>query len=91
MDYFVVHFICYGKESASSSVSDADRYVIIRKLLHSNFNIAPVSICQEEIQTYIGFFFLKVTYTRYDVTLLIDETDFMATWTGHERRFVFQS
>jgi hypothetical protein len=41
-----MHSICYGIECAPSSVSDVDRYVIIRTLLDYIFNILPVLIRQ---------------------------------------------
>jgi hypothetical protein len=37
--------IRYGNECAASSVSDVDRYVIIRKLQDSISNIFPILIC----------------------------------------------
>jgi hypothetical protein len=36
--------ISYGNEGAPSSISDLDRYVILRNLLHSIFNILPIFI-----------------------------------------------
>jgi hypothetical protein len=50
----LLNFICYGNEATSSSASDIDRYVIIRNLLNSAFDILPVFIPWWEIETYEG-------------------------------------
>jgi hypothetical protein len=39
-----VYSICYEDEGPSYTVSDVDRYVIIRKLLQTIFNMFPVFI-----------------------------------------------
>jgi hypothetical protein len=38
---YIVYFIYYGNEGTSSAGSDADRYVIIKKLLGFIFEIIP--------------------------------------------------
>jgi hypothetical protein len=50
--YYTARSVCYGKEGASSSVSDVDDYVIIRKLFVSTFNVLSVFICRCKFRTY---------------------------------------
>jgi hypothetical protein len=40
----LIYSICYGNKGVSSSVCDADRYVIIRKLLDSILSKHPLFI-----------------------------------------------
>jgi hypothetical protein len=57
--------VCYGKEDGSSSVSGVDRYMIIRKLFGSTFNVLPVFIYRCEIRIYChvyGFDYRRVLY-----------------------------
>lgn len=64
--------ILLSEQSLSSSVSDMDGYVIVRKVLDSVLNIFPLFICWWEIQAYTGCFFLKVADTWYDTPWLIE-------------------
>jgi hypothetical protein len=48
----------YEKEGSSSALSDLDRYVVIRKLLHFTYHIILVLISKWEIQTYLQRTFL---------------------------------
>jgi hypothetical protein len=50
--YYAARSVCYGIEDASSSVSDVDRYIIIRILLDSTFKVLPVFIRRCEIRTH---------------------------------------
>jgi hypothetical protein len=56
--YMFLYSIYYENEGGSWPVSGVDRYVIIRKLLDSIFNIIPVLIRRWDIQTYLHRFFL---------------------------------
>jgi hypothetical protein len=49
---YLVYPVYYGKKRASSSVSDVDFYVIIRKLLDSVLKTLPAFIRWREIQIY---------------------------------------
>jgi hypothetical protein len=57
--------VCYGSEGASSSVSDVDRYVILRKLL--NWNILYFCILVPE-----GNSLSKVAYIWLDQVRKVD-------------------
>jgi hypothetical protein len=77
---YILHFlysVCYGNEVASSSDSEVERYVIIRNLSHSIFDILSVFICRREIQTYLhsNVFSCKVAYKWYDVPWRIEQMD----------------
>lgn len=68
-----VYSICYGDETASSSVTYEDCYVIIMASLYSVFNICPIFMRRWEIQTHTHkqktYFLRNVTYSMYDVPL----------------------
>jgi hypothetical protein len=51
--YARIYSILYMNEPTSSSVSDANRDVIIRDLIDSIFKILPVFTCRWEMQTYV--------------------------------------
>jgi hypothetical protein len=53
-----INFIYYGKDDASSSVSDVGRHVITRRLLDSIFNILLVFVSRCEMQTFLHRTFL---------------------------------
>jgi hypothetical protein len=55
----LLYSVYCGSEGASSSFNDVDGYVVIRKLLDSNWNIHPVFVRRWEIQTYIYRAFLQ--------------------------------
>jgi hypothetical protein len=62
---------CVNK-GASSSVSDVERYVIIRKLLDSLFDIFRYSCASGKFKhTYTGLFFLNVAYKDCGVSWLV--------------------
>jgi hypothetical protein len=64
----IIYSIYYGNESASSSVNDVDRYVIIRKLLDSILNVLQYTHAGGKFRhVYTAFFFRKFAYSRYDV------------------------
>jgi hypothetical protein len=62
--------ILYG--GARRSISDADSHEII-----TIFSTFHALIRQWEIQTYTRVFFFKVAYTRYDVTLFLEQMDYI--------------
>jgi hypothetical protein len=62
-----VYTINYGKEVASSSISDVYSYVITRNLLDYILKIVRVFIRLWGIQIYTALLFRDVVYTRYDV------------------------
>jgi hypothetical protein len=77
---FYIYSIQCENELVSSSVSDMDRYVIIRKLLGSIFGVLPVLIRQWEINKYticVGLFFRNVAYTAYVLLLFVQQMDFV--------------
>jgi hypothetical protein len=54
----MLYSIHYRNEGTSSSVSDVDHYVIIRKLTDSIFNVPPVFVRQPDLHTQLQRTFL---------------------------------
>jgi hypothetical protein len=58
--YSLVYSVYCVNEGALSSVSDVERYVIIKKLPDSIFNPFPLFICRWEIREYLTWDLLSV-------------------------------
>jgi hypothetical protein len=61
---YIIYSIYYRNEDASSSISDVDLYVKIRKSVNSIYNIFPVFIRRWEIPAYLHTTFLSEVYVH---------------------------
>jgi hypothetical protein len=66
---------CYAATTIGTSVSDVDRYVIIKKATIFHFNIVSV----------LGLYLRKVAYTRHDVISCVEQMDFSRDWGAESR------